>query len=80
MSLSIRLAALLRHVLERQSIPHTKETDLQLRIGAATEEFRVSGEEDTAHLIGVAFAVALWANSLEIVRRISLNICYCEFN
>lgn len=66
--LEIRHVPSVQFVLEHKSIPHTKGADLQLlRIGAATEEFWVSVEEVTAHLIGVAFAVALWANALEIV-------------
>lgn len=42
--------------------------DLQLPpIGAAIEKLWVLVEEDTAHLIRVAFDIALWANALEIV-------------
>lgn len=66
--LEIRHVPGIQFVLERKLVPYTKGVDLQLlRIGAATEELWISVEEVTAHLIGVAFAVALWANPLEIV-------------
>lgn len=58
-------------VLKGNSAPHTRRAYLQIvRLGTVTEELGISFDDATIaihHPVKAAFAVALWANAIEIV-------------